>query len=175
MRVEKVERSSSQVSPRVSVSIVRSGILSRLVDTGIGMSPEELANNLGTLAKSGTSDFLSKAENGAGGDAGNFIGQFGLGFYSRRVLCEICTEFNLIHCFSTVSLCQIKYTSPQFPRPPPPIPTPSNMSSQGNENLNFPDCSLLNLPIVTRTKMTLKSMRILEEIPSDEVLRSLWF
>ncbi|KAG8903450.1 hypothetical protein FRB99_003272 [Tulasnella sp. 403] len=54
-------------------------------DTGIGMSPEELTKNLGTLAKSGTRDFLAKAEaektKGTEADP-NLIGQFGLGFYS---------------------------------------------------------------------------------------------
>ncbi|KAI0775934.1 heat shock protein Hsp90 [Trametes elegans] len=54
-------------------------------DTGIGMNPEELANNLGTLAKSGTSEFLSRAE-GDTTSNGNLIGAFGLGFYSRRAL-----------------------------------------------------------------------------------------
>lgn len=51
-----------------------------IADTGIGMTPEELKTNLGTLAKSGTSEFLAQAE---GETAGNLIGQFGLGFYSR--------------------------------------------------------------------------------------------
>ena len=51
-------------------------------DTGIGMTPEELKTNLGTLAKSGTSEFLSKAESDTAGN-GNLIGAFGLGFYSR--------------------------------------------------------------------------------------------
>jgi len=45
------------------------------------MSPEELASNLGTLAKSGTSDFLNQAEADAQ-SAGNLIGHFGVGFYS---------------------------------------------------------------------------------------------
>lgn len=45
------------------------------------MSSEELANNLGTLAKSGTSEFLSQAEADAQ-SAGNLIGHFGVGFYS---------------------------------------------------------------------------------------------
>lgn len=52
-----------------------------LIDYGIGMSAEDLAANLGTLAKSGTSDFLSEAESDAK-SAGNLIGQFGVGFYS---------------------------------------------------------------------------------------------
>ena len=53
-------------------------------DTGIGMTADELTNNLGTLAKSGTSDFLSRAESDTSGN-GNLIGAFGLGFYSRYV------------------------------------------------------------------------------------------
>ncbi|KAG6814166.1 hypothetical protein H0H92_000842 [Tricholoma furcatifolium] len=59
-------------------------------DTGIGMSPEELTNNLGTLAKSGTSDFLAKAEGQAldGTGSGNLIGAFGLGFYSSFLVAD---------------------------------------------------------------------------------------
>ena len=48
------------------------------------MTADELTNNLGTLAKSGTSDFLSRAESDTSGN-GNLIGAFGLGFYSRYV------------------------------------------------------------------------------------------
>ena len=48
------------------------------------MTAEELMNNLGTLAKSGTSEFLAKAESDTTGN-GNLIGAFGLGFYSRYV------------------------------------------------------------------------------------------
>ena len=45
------------------------------------MSAEELATNLGTLAKSGTSDFLAEAETDSS-SANSLIGQFGVGFYS---------------------------------------------------------------------------------------------
>jgi heat shock protein beta len=49
------------------------------------MTPEELTANLGTLAKSGTTEFLARAESqeGIGANSGNLIGAFGLGFYSR--------------------------------------------------------------------------------------------
>ncbi|TFK28756.1 HSP90-domain-containing protein [Coprinopsis marcescibilis] len=60
-----------------------------ITDTGIGMSPEELATNLGTLAKSGTSDFVKKVDtDGAGGGNGNLIGAFGLGFYSSFLVAD---------------------------------------------------------------------------------------
>ncbi|TBU32908.1 heat shock protein Hsp90 [Dichomitus squalens] len=58
-----------------------------ITDTGIGMTPEELKTNLGTLAKSGTSDFLSKAESDTTG-TGNLIGAFGLGFYSSFLVAD---------------------------------------------------------------------------------------
>ncbi|MCF8260627.1 MAG: molecular chaperone HtpG [Melioribacteraceae bacterium] len=52
-----------------------------IADTGIGMSKEELINNIGTIAKSGTSEFLKKIAQNKD-QATNLIGKFGVGFYS---------------------------------------------------------------------------------------------
>ena len=56
-------------------------------DNGIGMSAEEAVQHLGTIAKSGTREFLSKLEGEQKKDA-NLIGQFGVGFYSGFIVAD---------------------------------------------------------------------------------------
>ncbi|MDE2369916.1 MAG: molecular chaperone HtpG, partial [Burkholderiales bacterium] len=56
-------------------------------DNGIGMSAEEAVSHLGTIAKSGTRDFLAQLEGEKKKDA-NLIGQFGVGFYSGFIVAD---------------------------------------------------------------------------------------
>ncbi|KPF58217.1 heat-shock protein Hsp90 [beta proteobacterium AAP51] len=56
-------------------------------DNGIGMTAEEAVAHLGTIAKSGTREFMAKLEGDQKKDA-NLIGQFGVGFYSGFIVAE---------------------------------------------------------------------------------------
>ncbi len=56
-------------------------------DNGIGMSREEVINNLGTIARSGTQEFLKSLSPDQLKDR-NLIGQFGVGFYSSFIICR---------------------------------------------------------------------------------------
>ncbi|MEY3503105.1 MAG: molecular chaperone HtpG [Pseudomonadota bacterium] len=62
-----------------------------LSDNGIGMSEQEAIDHLGTIAKSGTRDFMSKLSGDQQSDAkdqGSLIGQFGVGFYSGFIVAD---------------------------------------------------------------------------------------
>ncbi|KAH9817316.1 Hsp90 protein-domain-containing protein [Melampsora americana] len=78
-------------APALNISIMADKPSKRLIirDSGVGMTKSELQKNLGTIARSGTSEFLSKLEKGEKtGTSSNLIGQFGLGFYSSFLVAD---------------------------------------------------------------------------------------
>ncbi len=59
----------------------------RIIDNGIGMSRQEAIEHLGTIARSGTAEFLSRMSGDQKQDA-QLIGQFGVGFYSSFIVAD---------------------------------------------------------------------------------------
>jgi molecular chaperone HtpG len=75
----------------VRVSFDRDAKTLTIADNGIGMSQIEAVENLGTIAKSGTKDFMNKLADAQKADAkeqGSLIGQFGVGFYSGFIVAD---------------------------------------------------------------------------------------
>ena len=68
-------------SPRIDLELDEANKTLTISDTGIGMSEEDLVSHLGTIARSGTKNFLAQLSGDARKDS-NLIGQFGVGFYS---------------------------------------------------------------------------------------------
>ena len=68
-------------SPRIDLELDEANKTLTISDTGIGMSEEDLDSHLGTIARSGTKNFLAQLSGDARKDS-NLIGQFGVGFYS---------------------------------------------------------------------------------------------
>jgi molecular chaperone HtpG len=82
---EMAEDESSK--PSIRVSFNTSAATVTIADNGIGMSREEVISNIGTIAKSGTREFLQSIS-GDGREDAAMIGQFGVGFYSAFIVAE---------------------------------------------------------------------------------------
>lgn len=71
----------------VRISLDKDNKTLTISDNGIGLSQQEAIDNLGTIAKSGTKDFMSKLTGDQKADA-QLIGQFGVGFYSGFIVAD---------------------------------------------------------------------------------------
>jgi len=76
------------VKPRITLSIDAEQKCLTVEDNGIGMSRDELAEALGTIARSGTKAFLDRIEAKQPDDETALIGRFGVGFYSAFMVAE---------------------------------------------------------------------------------------
>jgi molecular chaperone HtpG len=72
--------------PKIRIAPNKQANTLGVVDSGIGMDRQELIDNLGTIARSGTKSFLSRLTEAK--DGANLIGQFGVGFYAAFMVAE---------------------------------------------------------------------------------------
>jgi len=79
---------SGETRPRILVTLDPDANRLTIEDNGIGMSEAEMAEALGTIARSGTKAFMEKISGSKDAEGGQLIGQFGVGFYSAFMVAD---------------------------------------------------------------------------------------
>ncbi len=72
----------------IDISFDKAKRLISIKDNGIGMTKDEMINSLGTIAKSGSSEFMEKLKDASEKEKLEIIGQFGVGFYSSYMVAD---------------------------------------------------------------------------------------
>jgi molecular chaperone HtpG len=96
----------------LAIKLVTDSDKKRLIirDNGIGMNEEDLASNLGTIAKSGTKEFINSLKESGSNEnfKDSLIGQFGVGFYSAFIVADTVTVLSKKAKEETVNFWQSK-------------------------------------------------------------------
>ena len=90
LRFESISNPSmreSELEPSIDIEINKKGKTIRILDNGIGMTHDEVVENIGTIARSGTKRFV-EALSGEQSEVSRLIGQFGVGFYSAFMVAD---------------------------------------------------------------------------------------
>lgn len=87
LALTKDEYKKLTYTPKIEITLNKEAKTLTISDTGIGMDENELENNLGTIARSGTKGFIEQLSGDAKKDS-NLIGQFGVGFYSAFMVAD---------------------------------------------------------------------------------------
>ncbi len=88
MQVTGEDVQSPKLSARIKIEVDEKEQTFSIDDTGIGMNFEDLTERLGTVASSGTMEFIRQLKDQKSKLDGNMIGQFGVGFYSAFMVAE---------------------------------------------------------------------------------------
>lgn len=89
IRVAGSELVDEYIEPEIHITADKESNTLTIQDFGIGMTEDELIENLGTIARSGTLEYVKNSEN-----AQNLIGQFGVGFYSCFMVADSVEVFS---------------------------------------------------------------------------------
>ncbi|MBT5705720.1 MAG: molecular chaperone HtpG [Verrucomicrobia bacterium] len=82
------EAHESDIEPKIVIATDDTAKTITITDTGVGMTRDELVENLGTIAHSGSKAFLKQLKEQKEKPDANLIGQFGVGFYSAFMVAE---------------------------------------------------------------------------------------
>ncbi|PBB95939.1 molecular chaperone HtpG [Mesorhizobium sp. WSM3862] len=86
--ITRPELLGEDAKPRITISADPDNKQLAVEDNGIGMGREEMAEALGTIARSGTRAFIERVEAGKATEDSQLIGQFGVGFYSAFMVAD---------------------------------------------------------------------------------------
>lgn len=99
------ELDSSEADMKIHITTDKYDKTLTIQDSGIGMTKEELMDNLGTIARSGSKAFIQQLQEGGGADPQSIIGQFGVGFYSAFMVAERVDVFTKSRLPGSVGYC----------------------------------------------------------------------